>query len=99
MTELSDRLGHSRHNENFTFNQNYPSRSGIKTLNSMQEGNRFSAKTFGKSPFYGQNDWSSHCPAGQFRLLESALNFIMAILEIVFGRKNCLTEEVCLAVR
>ena len=65
----------------------------------MQEGNRFSAKTFGKSPFYGQNDWSSHCPAGQFRLLESALNFIMAILEIVFGRKNCLTEEVCLAVR
>ena len=66
LSELRDRLGHSRHNENLTFNQNYPSRSGIKTLNSMHEGNRFSAKTFGKSPFYSQNDWSGHCPAGQF---------------------------------
>ena len=41
----------------------------------MHEGNRFSAKTFGKSPFYCQNDWSGHCPAGQFWLLESALSF------------------------
>ena len=75
LSELSDRLGHSRRNENFTFNQNYPSRSGNKILNSMLDGNRFSAKTFGKSPFYSQNDWSGHCPAGQFWLLESALSF------------------------
>ena len=64
-----------RRNENFSFNQNYLSRSGNKILNSMHEGNRFSAKTFGKSPFHSQNDWSGHCPAGQFWLLESALSF------------------------
>ena len=39
----TDQPDHSRPNENFTFNQNYPARNGV------HEGERFSAKTLGKS--------------------------------------------------
>ena len=40
----------------------------------MYKGNGFSAKLLGKSLFHCQKVWSGHGPAGQFRLLESALS-------------------------
>ena len=40
----------------------------------MNEGDDFSAKTLGKIILHCQNDWSGHGPAGQFRLLDSALS-------------------------
>ena len=51
----TDRPGHSRRNENFTFYQRYPARS-VKS----------SSKPLGKSLFHFQNDRSGECPAGQF---------------------------------
>ena len=41
----------------------------------MHRGDGFSAKLLGKSIFDCQNVWSGHSPAGQFRLLESALSW------------------------
>ena len=41
-------------------------------LNSMLEGDRFLAKTLGKSLFDFQTDWSGNGPAGQFWQRESA---------------------------
>ena len=58
----ADRPDHSHHNENFTFNLNYSQIYQI--LNSMHEGDGFSAKTLGKSLFNLQNDWSGHGLAG-----------------------------------
>ena len=40
----------------------------------MHKGDGFSAKTLEKSLFHCQNDWSSHNPAGQFWLLQTALS-------------------------
>ena len=73
----TDRPDHSRRNDNFRFNQNSTvrSRSGQigQTLNSMREGERFSAKTLRTSLFHFQTDWSGNAPAGQFWKMESDL--------------------------
>ena len=49
----------------------------------MHEGNRFKSKTLGKSLFHFQNDPTGHGPAGQFRLLESALKNLRPTDDVV----------------
>ena len=71
----TDRPSHFCHNENFTFNQNNPTRA-VKSC-SIHEGDGFSSKTLGKSLFCSQNDWSGHDLASQFWLLKSTLNILL----------------------
>ena len=52
----------SSHNDNFTFNQNYPQRSQMAYTKQMV----FQQKLLEKSVFHRQNDWSDYGPAGQF---------------------------------
>ena len=67
-----DHPDHFRLNKNFTFNQSYPANRISQNLDSMQEGDRFLAKTLGKSLLQCQNDWSVHGPGGQFWLYLTA---------------------------
>ena len=63
----TDRLDHSRHNENFTLRQNLSSQiRQILNTCSMPEGDGFSAQTLRKSLFHLLTDWSGNGPAGQF---------------------------------
>ena len=70
---------HSCPNENFTFNQNYSVRH---ILNSMHEGDGFSAKPLRKSQCHCQNDQSSHGPASQFWVWESTLSVGLSWLRV-----------------
>ena len=65
----TDRPRNSSHNDNFTFNENYPVRSKMACTKEMV----FQQKLLEKSIFHCQNDWSGYGPADQFWLLESAL--------------------------
>ena len=53
----TDRPDHSRHDENFTLNQNLSSQIR-QILNSMHKGDGFYAETFRKSLFHLLTDWS-----------------------------------------
>ena len=61
----TDRLDHSRHNENFTLNQNLSSQIR-QILKGMLEVYGFSARTLRKSLFHLLTDWSGKGLAGQF---------------------------------
>ena len=61
----TDWPGYSHHNENLTFNQNYPARA-IKSYVQVVvcRGDGFSSKTLGKSLFHCHYDWSGlHLPS------------------------------------
>ena len=58
----TDRPVHSRRNDNFIFDQSYPSRS----IKSLIAGTKEMAETLGERPVQFQNEWSGHGPAGQF---------------------------------
>ena len=98
LSELSDRLGHFRRNENFNFNQNYPARS-IKSWIACTKEIVFQQKRLEKAHFIVKMTGPAIVRPANSDFWKAPLVFIMAILEIVFGRKNYLTEEVCLAVR
>ena len=63
---------HFNHNENFTFNQNYPVRSVRSQIAYIKEM-VFQQKLLEKSMFHCQNDLSSYGTASQFWLLEGVL--------------------------